>query len=239
MDIDLPLPAMPDVAGSIIDLPRLRERAPVFRNRAHAGEVLAQMLEGTEFREPVLLAVPAGGVPVARAIAERLGWPLDVAVVSKITLPWNTEAGYGAVAFDGTLRLNEAMIDRAGLRDEEVQAGIERTRCKVASRVRQLRGGCAPLDLRRHAAILVDDGLASGFTMRVGIEAVRKLEPDSITLAIPTGPAHTVTYLARQVQALYCANVRSGPSFAVADAYERWHDVDEAQAARALGRLPH
>lgn len=224
--------------ATIVDLPRMRERAPVFRDRTHAGETLAGMVEHLEFSDPIVLAIPAGGLPVASTMTEELGWPLDVAVVSKITLPWNTEAGYGAVAFDGTLRLNEAMIDRSGLSDDEVGAGIESTRRKVASRVARLREGWPALDLRARAAILVDDGLASGFTMRVAIEAVRKLDPGSITIATPTGPAHTVTALSHRVDSVYCANVRSGIRFAVADAYERWRDVGEEEAARLLWRIP-
>ncbi|MEE8197803.1 MAG: hypothetical protein V3T69_11570, partial [Acidiferrobacterales bacterium] len=88
--------------GSIHTLTRLGDRAGVFCDRTHAGEVLADMLQGICVAQPLILGIPAGGVPVAAAIAPRLGAPLDVAVVSKITLPWNTEAGYGAVAFDGT-----------------------------------------------------------------------------------------------------------------------------------------
>src|SRR3954468_467653 len=92
-----------------LNIPELKDRVEVFADRAHAGRVLAELIRPVAIREPLLLAIPAGGVPVAAAMAHALGWPLDVAVVNKITLPWNTQSGYGAVAFDGSLLLNDAL----------------------------------------------------------------------------------------------------------------------------------
>ena len=83
---------------NVVDLPDLRDQVAVFRNREHAGEILAGMLEVHSHGEAMVMAVPAGGVPVAKVLAGQLNLPLDIAVVSKITLPWNTEVGYGAVA---------------------------------------------------------------------------------------------------------------------------------------------
>lgn len=149
----------------IITLNELRNRSPVFRDRAHAGEVLAGMLAHRRGDNAVVLGIPAGGVPVAAVIARQMQWPLDVAVVSKITLPWNTEAGYGAVAFDGSVRLNEALIARVALSRHVVEAGIGRTREKVERRAQLLRHDKPFPDLNRLGVILVDDGLASGFTL--------------------------------------------------------------------------
>jgi putative phosphoribosyl transferase len=104
------------------------------------------MLESLADSDALLLAIPAGGVPVAAAIAKQLKLALDVAVVSKITLPWNTEAGYGAVGFDGTVRLNDELLSRLRLTDREIHEGIARTRCKVASRLAVLRGSGGPPD---------------------------------------------------------------------------------------------
>ena len=106
-------------------------------------------------------------------MAEKTGLDFDVAVVSKITLPWNTEAGYGAVAFDGTVKLNKDMVRRVNLTSEDVKKGIEKTTAKVARRVKKLRDRQPFPDLGNRSAILVDDGLASGFTMRVAVAALR------------------------------------------------------------------
>ncbi len=115
-------------AGHVIELPELRNRGHVFRDRAHAGEVLAGMLAEYRGSDALVLGIVAGGVPVAASLARALGLALDVAVVSKVTLPWNTEMGYGAVAYDGTLRLNEDVVTRMGLGPAEVEKGIARAR---------------------------------------------------------------------------------------------------------------
>ena len=161
--------------SNVSDLPDLRDRTRVFAGRPEAGQVLAGMLGAYAGADAPVLAVPAGGVPVGAAVARELGLCLDVAVVSKVTLPWNTESGYGAVAFDGTVRLNEELLPRLGLTAEEVTEGIARTRRKVERRLRDLRGDRPWPPLADRPAILVDDGLASGFTMRVAVEAVRKV----------------------------------------------------------------
>jgi predicted phosphoribosyltransferase len=214
----------------------LRDRVHVFRDRTHAGEVVAGMLAADIGSDASLLAIPAGGVPVADAIARLLGLALDVAVVSKITPTWNSEVGYGAVAFDGSVRLNRELIRRMGIDEAEVARGIEGTREKVNRRARILRGVPAPPELSGRRAVLVDDGLASGFTMRVAVDAIRKRGVGSVWIAVPTGPRRSVEELAPDVEALYCANVRGGWSFSVADAYQRWSDVDEAEAAEILAR---
>jgi len=214
----------------IIERPELRDQLRVFRNRVHAGEVLADMLSSYGKTEAIVLAIPAGGVPVAAAMAERLHIPLDVAVVSKITLPWNTEAGYGAVAFDGTMRLNEDLLPRLGLTDGQIQEGIKQTTQKVLRRVKRFRSDRPFPDLTKRQVILVDDGLASGFTMLVAVEALRKAGARQICVASPTGHGSSLPRIASEVEALYCANIRSGFSFAVADAYEQWTDVTEEEA---------
>ena len=219
---------------NVMDLPDLRDQVGVFRNREHAGEILTSMLEDYSDSEAIIMAVPAGGVPVAKVLAEQLNLPMDIVVVSKITLPWNTEVGYGAVAFDGTVRLNNDFIARLGLTDEEIQQGIRKTSAKVAHRVKNLRGEQSLPDLSSSHIILVDDGLASGFTMQVAVEAVQKAGAKSIPVAVPTGHQRSVESIAGAVDTLCCANIRSGYQFAVASAYLRWSDVSEKEVASLL-----
>ena len=218
------------ILPNIIERVDLRERSHVFRDRTHAGEVLAEMLDVYRRTDAIVLAVPAGGVPVAGVIARRLIITLEVAVVSKITLPWNTEAGYGAVAFDGTMCLNKDLLAHLGLTEEQIQKGVNQTTHKVIRRTRRFRGDRPFPDLTQRPAILVDDGLASGFTMLVAIEALRKIGAKAIYVAVPTAPWSALQRMAHEVEAVYCANIRSGLSFAVADVYESWTEVAEEEA---------
>ncbi len=225
------------LSQKFVDLPELRDRIGVFRDRAHAGKILASMLKGHAESDALVMAIPAGGVPVASVLAAKLSLPLDVAVVSKITLPWNTEAGYGAVAFDGTVRLNNQLVARLGLTEEQIREGIDQTSSKVARRVRKLRGVKDLPDISRYSLILVDDGLASGFTMHVAVEALKKAGGSRIIVAVPTGHQSSVDRMAAEVEVIYCANVRGGWSFAVADAYAQWKDVSEEEVLSILASV--
>ena len=220
---------MQPLAENIFDLPEMREKIHVFVDRHHAGEILGDMLLSFRGSNTLLLAIPAGGLPVAVVIREKIGIELDLAVVSKITLPWNTEAGYGAVAFDGTSRLNQAMLAHIRLGEDQVQEGQANTLKKVNRRVKRLRGDRPFPELTERAVLLVDDGLASGFTLLVAAEAVKKAGAASITVAVPTGHLESIQKIVGQVDAVYCPNIRSGMRFAVADAYEYWSDVTEEE----------
>ncbi|MGD8513688.1 MAG: phosphoribosyltransferase family protein [Deltaproteobacteria bacterium] len=220
---------------NIIERTDLRNRTRVFRDRQHGGEVVGQMMQEYGQVRAIVMAIPAGGLPVAVQIAKLLALPLDVAVVSKITLPWNTEVGYGAVAFDGTARLNDELVGRLSLTDQQIKEGILETEEKVRRRNLLFRGDRPLPSLSDRAAILVDDGLASGFTMQVAVEALLKASSSEVVVAVPTGPSHTVRRISANVSRIYCANIRSGMSFAVADAYEYWSDVTEQEALKALG----
>ena len=233
---------MSETAPVIIERRELRNRTRVFRDRTHAGAVLAELLAPRFDRRAhaLLLAIPAGGVPVAAPIAQRLALPLDVAVVSKITLPCNTESGYGAVAFDGSAYLNDPLVREIGLGEAEIEAGLARTREKVARRNATLRGNRSYANVRGSDVVLVDDGLASGFTLRAATAALRAIGAGTISVAVPTAHESSAKAIAASIEAFYCANLRAGPRFAVADAYEEWSDVDEetARAILATSRPP-
>jgi len=212
--------------NTIVDVPELRQRVHVFRDRIQAGEILAEMLAPHSDPTSLIMAVPAGGVPVALKAARRLKLPLDVAVVSKITLPWNTEAGYGAVAFDGTVRLNHALTQRLGLTQKEIRRGIQETREKVRRRFTRLREARPFPKLEGRSVILIDDGLASGFTMITAMEALRNAGVKNIAVAVPTAHLESLRNI-ETADRIFCANIRSGMSFAVADAYQHWSDIAE------------
>ena len=225
------------VKEKVFDLPDLRNRRHVFKDREAAGRVLSRMLEQYRNSNAIVFAIPAGGVAVAVPLARELGLPLDVAVVSKITLPWNPEAGYGAVAFDGTVRLNEELLSHFRLSEGQIRAGIIRTKEKVSRRVALLRRD-RPLPDFKRPVLLVDDGLASGFTLLTAIEALRKQGCGELVLAVPTAHEESLSRVMDEVDAVYCPNIRGGLSFAVADAYEQWRDLSEEEIITLLKKPP-
>lgn len=218
----------------IIDRPDLRNEVWVFADRADAGRVLAGMLAEYQGSDALVLGIPAGGVPVGAEIARALGLPLDVAVVSKITPPWNTEYGYGAVAFDGTVLVNHEVLPHLGLSARDQEEGIERAWDKVARRVKNLRGDHPLPEVAGKTVILADDGVATGVTTEGAIDALRKLGVGKLILATPTGHLESLQRLARKVDAIYCPNVRAGGAFAVAQAYRAWSDMTDAEIAEIL-----
>jgi len=227
---------LPDISNLIEDS-AYRDRDSIFKDRLHAGKLLAEKLRPRVANEKVqVLAIPAGGVPVGYALAKRLKIPLDVVIVRKIQIPWNTEAGFGAVTWDGRPILNEPLLAQLGLSAEVVEQCISRTREMVRERNRRLRGGRPFPDLTGRTIILVDDGLASGFSMLAAAESIKTQRPSKMLVAVPTGSAHAIALLAPKVDELICLNVRSGPIFAVADAYENWYDLSDDEVLEYLRR---
>jgi len=218
----------------IVEDPNLHGRTRVFADRREAGISLAALLAPLALSNPLVLAIPAGGVPVAAALVERLSASLDVAVVSKIVLPWNSEVGFGAVAFDGSYRINKELVAAIGLGDEEVERGVAATRAKVERRVTLFRGERALPELSGRPVVVVDDGLASGFTLMVAIDALRRAGADDLTVAVPTGCGVNMELFVGKVETLCCANIRNGMPYAVADAYRLWCDVTEIEALTLL-----
>src|SRR5436853_5499798 len=133
-----------------------------FRDRSHAGRELATMLDEFRGTAALVLAIPAGGMPVGKAIAEALGLPLAIAPVSKVLYPWTTEAGYGAVAFDGSVLLDDAAIERHGVKPGQIETAVADAHAKVERRSARLRKGRAALALEGRTVIVVDDGIAAG-----------------------------------------------------------------------------
>lgn len=205
-------------------------RNPVFPHRRAAGERLAGLLAKYKGSDATVLAIPAGGVPVGVQLARSLGLPMQVAPVSKVLLPWTTESGYGAVAFDGTVWIDESAVESYRLGKEQVEKAIADARAKVERRRARFCG--EPLAIKGRTVILVDDGIAAGSTMRTAIAALRNLGAARVVVAVPTAHDRSLATLRALADEAVCANVRGGPRFAVADAYEEWHDVsdDEAEA---------
>lgn len=222
----------------VIDEPAYRNRSLVFRDRLHAGELLALKLQDHISRENAqLLAIPAGGVPVGYAVASRLSVPLDVVIVRKIQIPWNPEAGFGAIAWDGTVVLNEALVAQLGLSTELIRWCISRTQETIRERLEKFRGNKPRPQLKNKTVVFIDDGLASGFTMLTAVKSVKKRKPEKVIVAVPTASQSAIELVAPNVDELICLNVRGGPIFAVADAYQEWYDLSDEEVMKFLRKV--
>jgi putative phosphoribosyl transferase len=221
--------------AEIVDEPAFRNRRRVFDDRVHAGELLARKMGAYKGRRGAyVLAIPAGGVQVAFVVSRRLGLPLDLVVTRKIHVPWNREAGFGAVSWDGLILLNEPMVSSLGLTKEDVERCVAEEKEAIRGRLRLFRGDKPFPSLKDKTAIIVDDGLASGFSMLTTVKAVKKMGAGEIVVAVPTAPVSAVELIRPHVDKIFCPNIRSGPIFAVADAYKEWHDLADGDVIDVL-----
>jgi len=225
--------------GEIIENPRLHNRKYIFSDRHDAGKQLGALFRTfPSLHEPVVLAIPAGGVPIGREVAVALGASLSLAIVRKIRIPGSTEAGFGAVTWDGQVLINEQLRSALGLSADEVDSAIAQTRKNVLERIARFTGGREFPLLTGKPVILTDDGLASGFTMLAAAKSVDLHQPSRIIVAVPTASASSAELVSRYVDQLVCLNLRTSRQFAVADAYERWYDLDDREVLEELASLP-
>lgn len=216
-------------SDKVVDDEGLRSRRYVFKDRIHAGELLAKKLWKYKGEDAIVLAIPAGGVPVGYTIAVNLQLPLDVVVVRKLPIPHNPEAGFGALTTDGTIVLNEPVVEELGLKKEEIDIYASKRMHEIKERLRRFRGDRPFPDLKEKIAIIVDDGLASGYTMTAAILSVRKHVPKRIIVAVPTAHLGALEKILPYADEIICLNIRSGFLFAVADAYVNWYDLDDSE----------
>ncbi|MFW9794195.1 MAG: phosphoribosyltransferase [Candidatus Thorarchaeota archaeon] len=206
-----------------------------YENRTEAGQVLAHELSSVRFEtRPVVLAIPNGGIPVGVEIAKALEAELDVIIVRKLQVPGNPEAGFGALTSQGSLILNDSLVRRIGLNQRGIDFVVKQTENQIEKRKADYRGLVGIIDPSEKDIILVDDGLASGYTMMAAIESVRNFAPKSITVAAPTASGSAADLITGEVSALICPRIESGFIFAVANAYKNWYDVSDHEVVSIL-----
>src|SRR3712207_4070860 len=177
-----------------------------FRDRRDAGRRLAARLAHFASQSDVLiLALPRGGVPVGYEVARSLGAPLDVFLVRKLGVPGHEELAMGAIATGGVLLVNDDVVQGLGLDQEGIDAAAAVEREELARRQRLYRGDRAEPDVRDRVVILVDDGLATGSSMRAAVAAVRRQQPGRVVVAVPVGAPDTCLGLRREVDEVVCA----------------------------------
>lgn len=207
-----------------------------FRNRTHAGKQLAAALRDyAHAGNTLVLALPRGGVAVGFAVARELGLPLDIFLVRKLGMPGHEEFAIGAVASGGTRVVQPELLRAAGIAPDTLEAMCARATAEIERRDRQYRGGRPHPDVRGQVLILVDDGLATGASMRAAIAALRAQAPARIVVAVPVGAPETCAALRGEVDQLVC--LRQPASFrCVSQAYARFEQAtdDEVQDLLAI-----
>ena len=206
----------------------------LFRDRVEAGDALAGLLGHYAGRPDVLvLALPRGGVPVAARVAEALGAPLDVFVVRKLGVPGQPELAMGAIATGGVRVVNEQVVGRLRLGEADLQRVAEAEGRELARRERSYREGRGPPDLAGQVVILVDDGLATGSTMRAAVAAARRLGPARVVVAVPTAPASTCQRLGEEADEVVCATTPR-PFRAVGYSYRSFPQTSDEEVRSLL-----
>lgn len=175
-----------------------------FADRTEAGRLLAAQLVGLAGEAPVVLGLPRGGVPVAAEVARALGAPLDVLIVRKLGCPWQPELGVGALGEGGVQLLNTRLMAELGVRESELDETIRREQAVIDERVRAYRAGTDAVPIAGRTAIVVDDGLATGFTARAAIEVLRHRGVGRIVVAVPVAPAETLADLRHLADDVVC-----------------------------------
>lgn len=206
-----------------------------FRDRNQAGRMLGEALRTHAGRQPIVLALPRGGVPVGYEVARALRAPLDVCVVRKLGTPWQPELGLGAVAEGGQVYIDRALLRASGVSEAEVSRAVEAKRLEVEKRVRKFRSGRPLPDLHGRTVLLVDDGIATGGTARAAIASIRQHHPKALVLAVPVAEASTVNEFASEVDQLV---VLLAPSelHAIGLWYDDFEQVSDAAVSSCLER---
>jgi predicted phosphoribosyltransferase len=207
-----------------------------FRDRADAGRVLAEKLADYAGREDVIvLALPRGGVPVAYEVARALGAPLDVFLVRKLGAPGHEELAMGAIASGDVVVMNDEVVKAMNVQADDILDAIASERRELARREEAYRDGRPPADVQGKTVILIDDGLATGSTMRAAVTALRRQGPARIVVAVPIGATSTCAEFQSIADDCICAATPE-PFRAVGLWYDDFSQTEDTEVAELLAR---
>ena len=222
-----------------------------YESRYKAGEILAHYLKNYYSIEvnnlnSIIFAIPNGGVSVAEGFCNTLDINYLLVIVRKIKIPYNPEAGFGAIATDGTILLNKQLLSSIKLDSKAIEKSIEITKAEIRDRmdfynISKKQEKLYNINIPGKNVFIMDDGLASGFTMQAGIKMVQKYRPKNLFIIIPTAPFHTIENIEKDlnINEVICPNVRKTNWFAVADAYEHWYDVQDSEVLNIIKKSKH
>lgn len=208
----------------------------LFRDRTDAGYKLAQQLLDFKDQDAVVLAIPRGGIPVGYEVVRQINAEFDIILPKKIPIPWNPEAGLGAISVDGTIVLNEDLVRGLGMSADEIEEAASGVRKEIERQNEVYRKDRPSPNVTGKIVILIDDGLASGYTMLAAIESVRKYHPKSIITAVPVSSRSAVKLIKPRVDKLVALITGENLPFAVAGYYMIWHDLTDENVMSYLKR---
>ncbi len=206
----------------------------LYKDRKEAGALLAETLGNYTLEDPIVLAIPNGGVIIGKQIANRLGCPLKLVVVKKIPIPDNPEAGFGSVTSSGITILNSSMLPNLNLTPQQIRQLAKQTLERIKERMQAYGIDGDYSDIQGKTAILVDDGLASGITMEAALRTIKPFNPKRIIIAVPTASTQAFEKLGYEVDAIICPDIKYKLPFAVAEAYDNWYDVKDEEVKQIL-----
>jgi putative phosphoribosyl transferase len=207
---------------------------PVFENRYDAGHKLAEKLFSYIDKGVIVLGIPNGGAAVALSVALGLNAELDLIISRKIPLPLSPEGGFGSVTDDGTMILNDEIVKKAGLTRQQINYQVGQVRTGIRSRSLLYHGDRRPLTIAGRTVIVVDDGLASGYTMRAAIASLRSRKPQKIVAAVPVGPERIINELREVADSVVTCAVGKEKDFYLSDYYRYWQDITDAEVLHCL-----
>jgi predicted phosphoribosyltransferase len=209
-------------------------RQAIFENRYDAGQQLAAKLEEYKKQPVIVFAIPNGGIPVGMQVALALDADLDLVISRKIPIPLRPEGGFGAVADDGTTIYNEAVLKHIKLNDQQVNYQVNLVRSNIQQRSIFYRGN-KPIPLvNGKIVIIVDDGLASGYTMMAAVESLRRRQPKRIVVAVPAAPADAVKNVEKIADSVVTVVTAFVPKFYVSDYYRYWNVLSDDEGLKAF-----
>ena len=207
---------------------------PIFENRYDAGRKLAEKLTEYNNKAAVVLGIPNGGVAVALGVALAIGADFDLVISRKIPLPLSPEGGFGSVTDDGAIMLNEEIVKKTGLSQQQINYQVSQVRANIKERSLLYHKDRPPLTITGRTVIIVDDGLASGYTMRAAIESLRRRKPEKIIAAVPVGPERVVNEVKKVADRVVTCAVGTEAVFYVSDYYRYWQDITDSEVLSCL-----
>jgi putative phosphoribosyl transferase len=207
----------------------------LFVDRDDAGRKLAEAYRGPG-HSPLVLGIPRGGVPVGYHLAAAIRGDLDVIAVRKLPIPWNPEAGFGAVAPDGSIVLNDEMMRNIHLSEEAIRDIVHDVHLEVERRQAVYRGERPFPALDDRDVVITDDGLATGYTMIAAIKMARTHGPRTVSAVVPVSPLDTASRIEPLVDYFHCLEISRSYPFAVASFYQYFHDMDDTEVIAYLHR---